>query len=56
MCCDSDGKPEPDAELRDYENVPLKEDIYEYFKREVLPHVRDTLLTATRQRWAMRFR
>ena len=41
MCCDSDGKPEPDAELRDYENVPLKEDIYEYFKREVLPHVPD---------------
>jgi type I restriction enzyme M protein len=33
------GKPEPDADLRDYENVPLKEDINDYFKREVLPHV-----------------
>ena len=25
--------------LRDTENVPLKEDIYEYFDREVKPHV-----------------
>lgn len=35
------GKPEPDAELRDTENVPLKEDIKEYFKREVLPFAPD---------------
>lgn len=35
------GHPEPDAELRDTENVPLKESIEEYFKREVLPHVPD---------------
>lgn len=40
-CTDSKGKPEPDPELRDYENIPLKEDIHEYFKREVLPHVPD---------------
>jgi type I restriction enzyme M protein len=39
ICKDSDGNPEPDSELRDYENVPLKEDIAEYMKREVLPHV-----------------
>ncbi len=31
----------PDVELRDTENVPLKEDIEEYFQREVLPHVPD---------------
>ena len=30
---------EPDPELRDHENVPLKENIRDYFKREVLPHV-----------------
>ena len=30
-----------DAELRDTENVPLKENIQEYFEREVLPHVSD---------------
>lgn len=27
--------------MRDTESVPLKEDIKEYFKREVLPHVPD---------------
>ncbi len=41
ICLDSDGKPEPDSELRDYENVPLKEKVDEYMKREVLPHVPD---------------
>jgi len=34
-----DGTPEPDPELRDYENVPLTEDVEEYMKREVLPWV-----------------
>ena len=32
------GKPVADTNLRDTENVPLKEDIQEYFKREVLPY------------------
>jgi len=41
ICTDSKGNPEPDPELRDYENVPLKEDIDEYMAREVLPHVPD---------------
>ncbi|TPQ23989.1 type I restriction-modification system subunit M [Streptomyces sporangiiformans] len=35
------GAPEPDSELRDYENVPLGEDVDEYLKREVHPHVPD---------------
>ncbi len=35
------GKPQPDSSLRDTENVPLSEDVEEYFKREVLPHVPD---------------
>ncbi|MFI2662595.1 type I restriction-modification system subunit M [Micromonospora carbonacea] len=35
------GQPEPDPELRDYENVPLDEDVEEYLRREVLPHVPD---------------
>jgi type I restriction enzyme M protein len=30
-----------DSDLRDTENVPLKEDIYQYFEREVKPHVPD---------------
>ncbi len=41
ICRDADGNPEPDSELRDYENVPLREDIHEYFEREVRPHVTD---------------
>jgi type I restriction enzyme M protein len=41
ICRDKDGRPEPDADLRDTETVPLKESIEEYFKREVLPHVPD---------------
>jgi type I restriction enzyme M protein len=36
-----DGTPEPDPDLRDYENVPLNEDIDAYFAREVTPHVPD---------------
>lgn len=41
VCRDAKGKPEPDADLRDTETVPLKEDIEAYIKREVLPHVPD---------------
>ena len=41
ICRDKDGNPEPDPELRDTENVPLKESIETYFQREVLPHVPD---------------
>ncbi|TJY59426.1 SAM-dependent DNA methyltransferase [Sinimarinibacterium sp. CAU 1509] len=35
------GKPQPDSNLRDTENVPLSEDVETYFKREVLPHAPD---------------
>jgi type I restriction enzyme M protein len=41
VCTDRHGNPEPDPELRDYENVPLKEDVEAYFAGEVLPHVPD---------------
>jgi type I restriction enzyme M protein len=41
VCRDSKGNIEPDADLRDTENVPLGEDIQAYFEREVLPHVPD---------------
>jgi type I restriction enzyme M protein len=39
VCRDSRGNAEPDPELRDTENVPLKEDTDAYLEREVLPHV-----------------
>lgn len=38
---DKNGKPKPDSSLRDTENIPLKENIAEYIKREVIPHVPD---------------
>jgi type I restriction enzyme M protein len=41
ICTDADGSIKPDPELRDTENVPLKEDIHDYFEREVKPHVPD---------------
>jgi type I restriction enzyme M protein len=41
ICLNPDGNPEPDPDLRDTENVPLKEDIHAYFDREVKPHVPD---------------
>jgi type I restriction enzyme M protein len=41
ICRDSKGNPEPDPQLRDTEQVPLKESIEGYFKREVLPHAPD---------------
>ena len=42
---DADGKKqtefEPDPKLKDFENIPLKEDIVSYFLREVQPYVKD---------------
>ncbi|MGI8598636.1 MAG: type I restriction-modification system subunit M [Chitinophagaceae bacterium] len=37
----SKGKPKADSKLRDCENIPLKEDIQEFFEREVLPFAAD---------------
>ncbi|WLH13413.1 class I SAM-dependent DNA methyltransferase [Pseudomonas hefeiensis] len=39
--CTTKGQPEADAGLRDNENVPLGESVYDYFQREVIPHVPD---------------
>ncbi|AGA85467.1 type I restriction-modification system subunit M [Stutzerimonas stutzeri] len=39
--CMVKGQPEADAGLRDNENVPLGESVYDYFEREVKPHVPD---------------
>ena len=46
--CMVKGQPEPDPELRDYENVPLTEDIDAYMAREVLPHVPDAWVDHTK--------
>jgi len=39
--CKVKGKTEANPDLRDNENVPLKELVKDYFEREVLPHVPD---------------
>lgn len=39
ICKDAKKKIEANPDLRDNENIPLSEDIYEYFAREVTPHV-----------------
>ena len=41
---------EPDADLRDFENMPLKEDIDAYFHREVLPHVPDAWMDRSKDK------
>jgi type I restriction enzyme M protein len=48
ICVDSKGNPEPDPDLRDTENVPIKEDIHEYLEREVKPHVPDAWIDETK--------
>lgn len=49
ICRDNKGNPEPDPELRDYENVPLGESIYDYFEREVKPHVPDAWIDESKR-------
>jgi len=39
---------EVDTELRDYENIPLKQDVQEYFEREVLPYNDDAWIDETK--------
>ena len=46
---DNDGD-EPDAELRDFENVSLKDDIDAYFEREVRPHVPDAWMDRSKDK------
>ena len=48
VCRDRRGNPEPDSELRDTETVPLSEDIDAYIAREVLPHVPDAWVDASK--------
>jgi type I restriction enzyme M protein len=48
ICRDREGQPEPDADLRDTETVPLKQSIEAYFKREVLSHVPDAWIDTTK--------
>ncbi|MEG6586844.1 type I restriction-modification system subunit M [Dendrosporobacter sp. 1207_IL3150] len=46
---DIDGSVMADTDLREYENVPLSEDIRDYFAREVLPHVPDAWINESKK-------
>ncbi len=47
ICRDRKGRPEADSSLRDFEYVPLSEDVQDYFAREVAPHAPDAWINAT---------
>ena len=49
ICRDAEGRPEPDPELRDTENVPLRETVEAFFEREVKPHVPDAWIDTSRR-------
>ncbi len=49
ICVDSKGNPEPNTDLRDYENIPLQQDIYDYFEKEVKPHVADSWIDESKR-------
>jgi type I restriction enzyme M protein len=36
---DKSGNPKPNSKLRDYERIPLTEDVQAYFEKEVAPHL-----------------
>lgn len=46
---DEKGKPLPDPDLRENENVPLGQSIHDYFAKEVLPHVPDAWIDETKR-------
>ncbi|WP_374439195.1 type I restriction-modification system subunit M [Pseudomonas panipatensis] len=47
--CMVKGQPEADTGLRDFENVPLGESVYDYFEREVKPHVPDAWIDESKR-------
>lgn len=46
---DEDGKQMSDSDLREFENVPLGQDVNDYFAREVLPHVPDAWIDTSKR-------
>ncbi|MDA0911176.1 MAG: N-6 DNA methylase, partial [Proteobacteria bacterium] len=49
VCIDSKGNPEANTDLRDYENIPLQQNIYDYFEKEVKPHVPDAWIDESKR-------
>ena len=47
---DKQGNPKPNSKKRDYERVPLKQDIDDYFDREVKPHLPNSWMDRTKDK------
>ena len=47
---DKNGNPKPDSSKRDYERVPLTENIDEYYEREVIPHLTDSWMDRSKDK------
>ena len=45
-----DGNPKPDSSMRDSERIPLSEDIDEYYKREIQPHIPDSWMDRSKDK------
>ena len=52
---DEDGEQEIDTNLNDTEKIPMKEDIDEYFEREVLPYAPDAWMDRDRDKIGCEF-
>jgi type I restriction enzyme M protein len=49
ICMDNKSNPESDTSLRDTENVPLSQDVNEYFEKEVRPYVADAWIDESKK-------
>ena len=47
---DRKGNRKPDSKLRDYERIPLSENIEEYFEREVFPHLPESWIDRSKDK------
>jgi type I restriction enzyme M protein len=50
LCLDSKGKVEPDPDERDTENVPLEDDVDDYFAREVRPFAPEAWIDSAKEK------
>jgi type I restriction enzyme M protein len=48
--CKKDGSPKPDSKRRDYERIPLAQDIADYFATEVQPHLPDSWMDRSKDK------
>ena len=55
ICVNTNGKPEPDSDLRDTEQIPFHEDVEAYFQREVIPYSPDAWIDHDKTRYFYKY-